>query len=93
MSQAESMTDVASVLFGISTTLSSGGALATPVCCKQAIQLVDEDGEYSSNKEDMIINLFTDNIAYADTYTSIPKKSCHVKFVRGRLQRFLDSTN
>lgn len=92
-SQAESMTDVASALLDIGSALSSSGALATPMRRKRAIQLVDEDAEYSSDEEDMIINMFTDNIAYADTYTSIPKKNRRVKFIRGRLQKSLDLTN
>lgn len=84
MSQAESMQDVAVALSCISDAIASSSA--TPVRRKQAIQLVDADGEYSSDKEDKIINLFTHNMVYADTYLSIPKKEHHVRFICGRLE-------
>lgn len=85
MSQAESTKDVASALSRISDAIASSSA--TPVRCKQAIQLVDADGEYSSDEEDKIISLFTDNMVYADTYLSIPKKERRVHFICGCLEK------
>ena len=71
----------------IAAALTSSGDQATPVRCKKALELVDKDGKYSSDEEDQIILLFSDNIVAADTYSSIVKKSKRVKFVRDRLAK------
>ena len=59
----------------IAAALTSSGDQATPVRRKKALEIVDKDGEYSSDKEDQSISLFSDNIVAADTYSSIVKKS------------------
>jgi hypothetical protein len=75
---------VGEALTQIAAALTSSGDQATPVRRKKAL---DKDGEYSSDKEDQSISLFSDNIVAADTYSSIVKKSKRVKFVRDRLAK------
>jgi hypothetical protein len=86
-SQAQELHAVGDAIGKIADALTSGGALATPVRLQKALHLVEDDAEYSSDEEDRIISLFSDNMIIADTYSGIRKKSKQVKFVRDRLAR------
>ncbi|KAF8171127.1 Myb/SANT-like DNA-binding domain-containing protein [Pholiota molesta] len=86
-SQAQELHAVGDAIGKIADALTSGGALATPVRLQKALHLVEDDAEYSSDEEDRIISLFSDNMIVADTYSGIRKKSKRVKFVRDRLAR------
>ena len=66
----------------IELSSSVNGGVPTPQRRKHAIQLVYDDGEYSENEEADIMVLFMKNVAVADTYANIPRKSDRVRFIR-----------
>ena len=89
-SHADSISTVGDAISQMAAALTTGGALATPVRRRKALDLVAEDAEYSSDEEDSIIDLFSDHINVADTYSSIIKKSKRVKYVHGRLAKLAE---
>jgi len=87
MSQADSISDVGQAMNKVASALTAATALATPVRRQKALGLLGEDGEYSSEEEDAIMDLFTDHINIADIYTGIQEKDKRVKYVRGQLAK------
>lgn len=86
--QADSISNVGDALLRMAAAFNGGGAHDTPVRRKKALELVDEDGEYSSDEEDKINYLFCDDIRAADTYLGIVKKEKRINFIRKRLEKF-----
>ena len=75
----------------IAAALSAGSEQGTPFCWKKALKLVNEDGEYSSDKEDKINYLFCDDIHAADTYLGIVKKEKCANFIHKHLKKHGES--
>jgi len=89
--QATSISGVGDALVQMAAALSAGGEQGTPLRRKKALKLVSEDGEYSSDEEDMINYLFCDDIRAADTYLGIVKKEKRVNFIRKHLEKHAES--
>jgi len=57
----------------------------SPDITKRAIQMMDEDNEFSSDEEPAVMRLFTKEVDVARTYINDPKKSRRTTFVRSIL--------
>ena len=83
---SEAVSEVADAIHGLS------GALAelskhppTPECRKAAIQLMEDDGDFSDNDQVRIIHLFASKSEAADSFFSICKKRICTAYVQSEL--------
>ena len=61
------------------------GGPPTPERRIKAINLVDDDGEFSDNEQAHVMVLFSRDIAIADTFTGIKSKSIRTAFIRAQM--------
>ena len=89
--QANSISEVGDALAQMAAALSAGGEQGTPFRQKKTLKLVNEDGEYSSDKEDKINYLFCDDMHAADICLGIVKKEKCVSFICKHLEKHAES--
>jgi hypothetical protein len=78
------MLEVASAIRDMSKTFTTSG-LPTPERRQQAIQLLEDDGDFSDNEQVHVMGLFADNMAIADTFMHIGKKNVRTTFIRSKI--------
>ena len=78
------MLEVASAIRDMSKTFITSG-LPTPERRRQAIQLLEDDGDFSDNEQVHVMGLFADNMAIADTFMHIRKKNVHTTFIHSKI--------
>ena len=66
---------------------------STPKRRRAAIEVVEQDGSFTTPEQIKVWNLFYKDIAAADTYTAISDKRKRNRFVRGLLDMHADETN
>jgi hypothetical protein len=82
----DAVSDVADAIRGLSSALvESNKHPPTPERRKAAIQLLDDDGEFSEDDQVRIIALFTGRYEAADSFLSIPKKRIRTAYIRSEL--------
>ncbi|KAG5652135.1 hypothetical protein H0H81_006172 [Sphagnurus paluster] len=86
--QADSLLNgVAGAILQLSKSLNSGTGIPTPERCEKAIDLLTEDKAFSLEEEGDLLELFAENVAYADTYLATKKKESRVLFGRKIIKR------
>ena len=67
--------------------MNSGSGVLTPEHREKAIDLLTEDKAFSLEEESDLLELFSENSAYADTYLATKKKESRVLFGRKIIKR------
>ena len=75
--------DMASALDRVATSLQVVGS---PEVCAQAIQLMEDDGDFSENEGANVMMLFVEKSAYAKAYVTLRVKERRTAFINRMLQ-------
>jgi hypothetical protein len=83
---ADAVSDVSDAIRGLSTALAeSNKHPPTPERRKAAIQLLEDDGEFSDDEQVRIISLFASKSEAADSFLSIRKKRIRTAYIQSEL--------
>jgi hypothetical protein len=82
---AESLSDVAGAIIQLSQSFGNPGP-STPEHWNKAIALLEDDGDFSDNKEVKVMGLFAGNMAVADTFLGIHKQKLCTSFIRSQFR-------
>ena len=83
---AEAVSEVADAIRGLSGALAeSSKHPPTPERRKAAIQLMEDDGDFSDDDQVRIIRLFASKSEAADSFLSIRKKRIRTAYVKSEL--------
>ena len=83
---ADAVSDVADAIRGLSNALAeSNKHPPTPERRKAAIQLLEDDGEFSDDEQVRIISLFASKSEAADSFLSIRKKRIRTAYIQSEL--------
>ena len=74
------LTGMAGAVLQLSKSLNSGNGVPTPERRAKAIDLLIDDKAFSLEGESDLLELFAENVAYADTYLATKKKESRVLF-------------
>jgi len=69
---------MAGAVLQLSKSLNSGNGVPTPERRAKAIDLLFDDKAFSLEGESDLLELFAENVAYADTYLATKKKESRV---------------
>ena len=83
---AKAVSEVADAIRGLSGALTeSNKHPPTPECRKAAIQMMEDDGDFSDNDQVRIIHLFASKSEAADSFLSICKKRICTAYIQSEL--------
>lgn len=83
---AEAVSEVVDAIHGLSGALTeSSKHPPTPEHHKAAIQLMEDDGDFSNNDQVRIIRLFASKSEAADSFLSICKKRIRTAYIQSEL--------
>lgn len=74
------LTGVSGAILQLSKSINSGNGVPTPERREKAIDLLTQDEAFSLEDEGDLLELFAENINYADTYLATKKKEARVLF-------------
>lgn len=81
----DALLGVASALNTIGTALQPSGSAPTPERRRQAIQLLEDDGDFSDDDMIRIGKIFRADISVADTFSSFRKKTLRSAYITDEL--------
>jgi hypothetical protein len=78
---------MAGAILQLSKSMNSSNGVPTPERCEKAIDLLTNDKAFTLEEEGDLLELFAENVAFADTYLATKKKESRILFANRIIKR------